>query len=243
MIMKLNLLLKFPQTKIILNSLLLLGVMLISSTVKSQEFATEFDRVYGLDQLLCNGKKYIYKPPPGTQQHQFLFSPGYISGSLTISGKTYSKVSLNYDVFNQELLLRYVSESGSVYYVEVSKAWLSGFSLDSLNFELLSVEKDPHFYQVIGTGGLRILFYYRKNLELDGAVGNYVYHFTHAIRDSFILIDNKLKPFNSTRSMVKQFNPEQRAQLKSYLRKNKVNVKKASDRQMTDMINFIDNLK
>jgi hypothetical protein len=229
--------------KIINYTIIFLLFFLISGTAKSQDAVKVLDRVYGPDQTLCNGKKYSYAPPPGTIGHQYLSSMGYFTGTLSIGEKSYEDVSLNYDLFNQQLLLLYNDEAGDMTILEVSKAWIKDFRVGTMYFEYLSLEKQPRYYQVLGDGAFRILYYWRKDLNLESRGGTPYFTFTPAERDSFVLMDGQLKPFTTNRSFIKLFDPSRQAGIKSYLHKNKIRVKKASDRAMTDMVTFINSTK
>ncbi len=229
--------------KRILRYLFPIFFFLIPVTLLSQDALNVLDRVYGLDQTLCNGKKYTYLILYSTKGHQYLLSPEYIDGSVTIKGTCYQDITLNYDIFNQELLLRYEDEKGILKTIEVSKAWLTNFSLGNMNFEFLNLEQEPRFYQVLGKGPLRILYYWQKYLSLDGTIGSSGYLFTLADRDSFVLMDGQLKRFKTKRSLIRLFEPEHRPKIKSYMRKNKINMKRASDEAMAEMITFIGNIK
>ena len=162
---------------------------------------------------------------------------------MTLKGKCYQDINLNYDIFNQQLLLKFEDETGVLNIIEVSKAWLTSFRRGNLNFEFLNLEQEPRFYQVLGEGPVRILYYWRKNLNLNDAVGSSNFIFTHAIRDSYVLMDGQLKPFRTNRSLIRLFDPGHRPEIKSYLRKNKIKVKETSDQAMAEMITFISNLK
>ena len=214
-----------------------------SGTMQSQDAAKDYDQVYGLDQTLCNGKKYNYFATPGTTGHQYLVSPGYETGSVTLNGKHYQDVILNFDIFNQQLLLQFSDGTGKVNIIEVSQAWLKGFRLGNKNFEFLTLEKEPLFYQVLGEAPVRILYYWRKSLNLNNTIGTSNYVFSAAVRDSFVLMDGKLKPFNSKRSLIRIFDAGHRSEIKSYLRKHKIKIRKASDQVMAEMITFIGHIK
>ena len=71
----------------------------------SQDAAKELDRVFGPDQTLINGEKYDYCPPAGTKGSQYLATPEYLPGSVTLKGKCYRGLTLNYDIYNQQILL------------------------------------------------------------------------------------------------------------------------------------------
>jgi len=229
--------------KSIMRSLLLILFFSCSGTLISQNDVKVLDQVYGLDQTLYNGKKYNYSPPPGTKGDQYLQSPDYIDGSVTLNGKCYQDINLNYDIFNQRLLLQYESETGIRNNIEVSKAWLKSFRMGSMNFEFLDLEQKPRFFQVLGIGQVRILYYWRKNLDVDGSIGSYYLTFTRTVRDSYVLMDGQLKPFKNNRSLIGLFNQKIRQEIKSYMRKNKIKVKKTSDKAMEEMITFIANIK
>jgi hypothetical protein len=214
-----------------------------SGLLFSQNDAKDLDKVYGLDQTLCNGKKYTYSVPASTKGHQFLISPDFISGSVTLKGKSYEGLSLNYDIVNQKLLLQYEDEKGGLKIIEISKAWLTRFHRGTKDFEYLSLEQEPHFYQVLGEGRLRILYYWSKKLVVNDAVGSSNFVFTDALRDPFILKDGQLKRFRTKRNLVRLFEPGQKPAIKSYLHKNKIKLKNATDQEMSELITFIGNLK
>jgi hypothetical protein len=215
----------------------------VSETVQSQQATWQYDKAYGLDQTLCNGKKYNYFLPPGTKGHQYLLSPDYFAGTVTLRGKCFRDVALNYDILNQQLLLKYEVDAGALNIIEVSKAWLTCFNLGNRNFELLDLQQGPCFYQVLGEGPVRILYYWRKNLKLEVAIGSSDYIFSPATRDSYVLINGQLRQYRSKRSLIGIFGPQHRQEIKNYLRRNKIKVNKASDQKMAEMINFIGNIR
>jgi len=228
---------------IIICSFSLIIFFSVPETLVSQDAVNSLDRVYGLDQTLCNGKKYGYSPPPGARGNQYFRSGAYTEGSVTIRGKSYQGLKLNYDIFNQQLLLLYDDETGSMNIIEVSKAWLKNFSLGNLNFEFLDLEQKPRFFQSLGEGPFRIFYYWSKNVEAEGSIGSYYLTFTRAERDSYLFMNGQLKPFSTNRGLIDLFDPQLQPEIKSYLRKHKVNVRKATDQVMEDMITFIGNIK
>ncbi len=229
--------------KVIKYSLLIISIFFISGKLIAQDAVKELDKVYGLDQTLYNGKKYSFIVPPGTSGHQFLQAQLFSDGTLTLKGKEYHDIALNYDIYNQQLLLQYADDNFPVNFIEVSKAWLQSFSLGDMKFRLLQLEKEPQFYQVIGDGPLQILYFWRKTLNLNDVIGTSNFVFSVPLRDSFVLMNRQLKPFKTRRSLIQLFDRGQRQEIKNYMRKNKIKVKKSSDHAMADLINFIGKLK
>jgi len=214
-----------------------------SATLLSQHVEKNSVQVYGLDQILYNGRRYLFIAPAGTTGHPYLNSPLFSVGKLKIKEKTYSDINLNYDIFNQQLLLQYSDGKSFLNIIEVSKAWLKGFTLGTMNFELLLFEQEPRFYQVLGEGQIKILYFWRKTLELNNVVGASNFVFSKALRESFLLKEGQLKPFKSKKSLIQLFPEGQQSKIKSYLRQNKIKLKKASDRTMAEMITYISNIK
>lgn len=223
-------------------TLLIFSLMtgLILPEVSGQGSYTQADELYGLDQALCSGKKYVYESPAGSKGDQYLVSAAYFKGSATIRGKRYEGVFLNYDIFNQLLLMRYVDEMGTLFVIEVSKAWLEGFRLDSMQFEVRG--PDRQIFQIIGDGPVKVRYKYHKNLDLEGNIGNLFFKFSRPFRESEVERGETALPFHSNRSFIRIFAPEKRAPIKEYLHSRKINVKKASDREMVRVVGFINTL-
>lgn len=222
---------------------LVIFVFVFSGKLVSQDSVLDIDRVYGLDQLLYNGKQYTYFLPPGTGGHQFLFSPDYFVGEVTINGKSFEGITLNYDIFNQQLLLRYANESGAFNIIEISKAWLESFRLGDKDFQYLTFDDGPRFYQVLGDGPLFILYYWRKELELDASHGATFFTFSPSLKNQYVLAGDKLLPFRNKRSLISLFDPGHKQEIRNYIHRKKIKLKEASDQAMTELINYIGNLE
>lgn len=226
----------------LIRSLLVTSLICFSGKLMSQELALEIDRVYGLDPLLYNGKKYYYFLPAGTGGNQFLSSADFLKGDMVIRGLKFSGVSMNYDIYNQKLLLQYNDETEATSILEVSEAWLESFHLGEQEYKLLDFANDQRFYQVLGDGPLFILYYWRKELKLDPTSGAHKYNFGPSVKKRFVLIDGELLPFSNKRGLVSLFDAGQRPEIKNYMKSKKIKMKQASDQAMTELINFIGNL-
>jgi hypothetical protein len=225
-----------------MRSFLVILSFLFSQIMFSQEAGFENEKAFGLDPLLYNGKKYTYFLPSGTGGHQFLVSPEYLKGSVTIKGKTYTDLELNYDIFNQELLIRYRNETGATSILEVSEAWLESFSLGDSRFEYIHHENDAGIYQVLGSGSVRILYTWKKELKLETGTNPARYNFTLPKRATSLEIDNTVVPFRSRGSLIKIFPPECNEMIKDYLQQHKIRIKSSSDQSMSRLADFLNGL-
>jgi len=226
-----------------MRSFLVIFLFLFSGNLISQDAVMQLDRVYGLDPLLYNGKQYSYFLPAGTGGNQFLSSGEFTKGDMVIRGIRFLDISLNYDIYNQQLLLTYANETGSFNIIEISKAWLESFRLENLEFRCLSYDNEPHFYQVLGDGPFFIMYYWRKDLKLDATYGAKNFTFTPAMKKKYVLIGDKLRPFSNKQSLVSLFDMQHKPEINNYIQLNRIKIKKASDETMTKLINYISNLE
>jgi hypothetical protein len=125
---------------------------------------------------------------------------------------------LNYDVFNQKLLLKYNDESGAEMIIEVSEAWLEGFSLGESEFKCLDINGEKRIFQVLGDGPYFILYGWRKSLDLNNSVGAERYVFSGPARTQFVLMDGEVRSFGSKASFIKLFKPANKVEIKAYLK-------------------------
>jgi len=226
----------------LIRSLILIFLIFCPGTFSAQDAFREMDQVYGPDPLLYNGKKYSYFLPHGTGGHQFLISEEYLTGEVTVKGIKFDGVALNYDIYNQQLLLQCANETGASNIIEVSRAWLESFRLDTLEFKYLNFDRDPRFYQVLGDKPCQILYYWRKNLKLSNFSGHANYTFLPPVKTRYVLTGGELHPFSSKSSLIAIFDPMHKLEIKNYMKNNKIKLKQASDQVMTELINFIGNL-
>lgn len=214
-------------------------LLLCPGFLLSQNFLKDSNRVFGLDQILYNGKRYLYLPPPASKGHPYFSSKTYTAGTVTLQDHCYCNVFLNYDLLNQQLLLKYRDEKGTLTIIEVSKAWLNKFTLGENTFEYLDLENNPRFFQVLGEGRIKVLYHWRKTLDVELAIGSYYLTYSAPIRETFLLIDGKIEPFRSKQGFLKLLDPQQRDAIKKFMRKNKIRLNKASDQEIKTLIQFI----
>jgi hypothetical protein len=213
------------------------------SCISAQQFRTGVDDVYGFDPSLYNGREYAFFPPLNTGGNQYFSGTGFESGSAKIRGVTYNALILNYDIYNQQLILKYKNSLDVPTLIIISDAWLESFSIKGLNFEIISSQDTlKRIYQVLGSGPNRILYYWQKKLKLNSNEGSKNYFFSDAKKEMNVYSDNRILRYWSNKTFCSLFTTENKIALKEYLRKNKINVKKASDIIMTELILYCNTL-
>jgi hypothetical protein len=100
---------------------------------------------------------------------------------------------------NQHTPSSYSDENGASDIIVISNAWLESFRLGDMEFEYLSFADGPRYYQVIGNGPVRILFYRRKDLKLEVSYGGSLHTFTPPVKSQYVLIEGRSQPFSNKR--------------------------------------------
>ncbi|MHC1707296.1 MAG: hypothetical protein AB9842_07205 [Bacteroidales bacterium] len=228
-----------PLVRILIFSLL----TLLYHTVPAQDENQSVSSLIGIDPVLHNGKQYTYYPPLGTGGHQYYSSSHYPTGKLWIRGNVYENQRLNYDVYNQHLILFYKDADGSGKTIIVSDAWLEAFTLGSSKFIFIpDNDSIKHIYQEIGNGSMKVLFRWRKEWILEPSVGAHMYIFTSPAREMFLFENSSLRAFNNNRSFVNLFKTEEQALVKKYLRQHHIKIKKADTDKIVRLVDYINSI-
>jgi len=229
--------------KILFRTLLFVVLLFTSYVGSAQTSLLPADQVYGLDPLLHNGKYYSFFMPAGTKGSPFLVSPNFVKGSVKIRGINYDHVLLNYDIYNQQLILKYRTRVGKLQLLVISEAWLETFHLGGLNFDMMALQDSiRRIYQVLGTGRKRVLYSWKKSLSLDISYGATNDVFSKPIKETYVLFGSKLMRYKNNKSFVKLFGVENQAILSKHLRRQKINVKKANDQTIGKLIIYCNSL-
>lgn len=211
--------------------------------VSAQQPGADGNNIYGLDPLLYNGRSYTYFLPSTTGGSQYFNDSLFESGSVTIRGVTFNNLSLNYDIYNQGLILKYKNTLAGTKVVIVSDAWLESFRFRDLDFEVItSQDTMKRIYQVLGTGPNRILYFWKKDLELDNVQGSPKYTFTSAKKEMYLYTGGSVLKYRNNKIFYSLFDSDKSTVIKEYLRKNKINVKKVTDKTMTELISYCNSL-
>lgn len=199
--------------------------------------------VYGLDPLLYNGLAYYFNPPSKTQGTQYLFDNFDTDGTITVRGVKFTHQTLNYDVYNQHLILKYKTNIGSVKLLQVSFAWLSSFDLYNRHFEVITTADTlKEIFQSIGQGPLKVLYAYSKKINVGNLAQTSELYFTKELRFKYVYDGTKRSKYKNNRSFVSAFATAYRDSIWKYIRKHKLAVQKANDLQMNDLINYCNSL-
>jgi hypothetical protein len=196
-----------------------------------------------LDPTLINGKQYTFQLPQGVKGHQFLWTNDFVLGSVVAKEQIYNQQLLRYDIYNQQITLKFVNQFGSEKIIVLSDAWLTNFALGETSFEVIAMDNEgKKIFQTIGQREVRVLYAWKKQMKLNGSSGKSYYLFTEPQRDCYIQKSGEIIPYKWNRSFARAFGKNNYSQIIKYLRKNKISVRKASDKEMEELLNFCNSI-
>lgn len=209
----------------------------------AQKTESSFDQVYGFDPLLYNGKVYNFFPSPGTSGTQYFIDDFDTGGIVRLRGKTFTGVALNYDLLNQQLILKYKSSIGSNRMIILSDAWLEEFEIGGSHFRLLS-DNDTvkRIYKVLGDGKDKVLYFLTRELLLDNTKAGGMHYFTAIKTKISVLTSGRIVNVRNNRGFIAAFEPINQDPIKKYIHKQKINVRKATEQSMNELINYCSSL-
>lgn len=200
-----------------------------------------FDRTYGSDYNLLNGRQYyLYY---SSNSHPFLNTEQSLPGGLVIRGMSYQGVPINYDLFQQEVILQYITSSGETRHVILNRELVDEFILDDRVFRSVQVDgRQDGYAQVIEAGGLSFYIFYIKKLNYTPSTNTTPYHYTRASKRIYLDTGEHVSPVSSRNSFLQLFEPGQLANIKQFMRRGNLRLKKATDAELKALLDYCSQL-
>lgn len=175
------------------------------------------------NQILYNGKVWrnLYYNVKGDQ---FLFSSEFLNGSLTINGKTYKNLSINYDIYNDEI----ISPTNHSSILQLNKEMVDSFTLvfGVKTYSFINVTEDSlagikGYVNVLYNGKSALYIKYKKEIQALAVDDKYdLFYRTYKI---YFLRNGIVYQINSKRDLFKIM-VEDKTQIKDFIKKNKLTV-------------------
>jgi len=196
---------------------------------------------YGPDQVLINGlypEDYILD----ATGHPFLLDTVFHSGYLVLHHKKFENVYLQYNIFDQNIIVTtHAGENGYLQVIPPNK-FVSEFKMDNKLFRKYCFDgANEHYYQVVYDGSIRFLYSYAKKRFVSYNRSKYsTFTFSKEARKSYLLINQKLCEFKNLGSFLQYF-PESRVPgIKAYCKKEKINFSRATDQEIEKLMKYCD---
>jgi hypothetical protein len=197
-----------------------------------------FDHLNGPDYNLLNGRQY--ELPYAGNSHPYFNTDLFRPGSLLLNGEAYDSVTINYDIFDQQLILQYPgSLSGHDLKVVLNRKSIDYFKIDGLTFRLMSFpETGNSFFQLVSSGNISCFLRWEKRLNRSTYTGNTSYKYSKQSREIYLQMEGQLYVVRNKSSFTGIFDEAYQEEIKGFLRREKIRFRNASDKELGRLMNF-----
>lgn len=209
----------------------------------SEEYFEEIyhfaNKKYGIHQQLINGNYYEFRNNH-TGEHPFLFENKFSDTELKFRETEYNGIITKYDLYDQSLILKSNLDNYQVTTL-LPIEFVTEFSFDGMLFKKYSFNNEaPAYFQVVAQEDvIACLYYWYKTREEHLENNNISYYkYSESKHKNYLLIDDKIGRYRNNRSFVRLFPMNVQREILSYLKLEKLKVKKVADNQMSGIIQF-----
>jgi len=194
---------------------------------------------YGIDHELVNGIE-LYNLYRHVKYHPYYLGEESLQGSVTLSGKRFDHLIINYDIYNQWLVLDYKELSGGINKVILEPLHTDGFQLGGNYFEKLALDdRGLLFYQVIRVNDLTCYIHWKKMMASISNNINFGEGFSDPWRTFFLEYEGTIYPFSNRRNFASIFSGTSGREISVYMRKNNIRFRKVSIQNLTGLLEHI----
>lgn len=208
---------------------------------ETQQFKSSQQDPLKENQILYNGKVWrnLYYNVKGDQ---FLFSSEYLNGSLSINGKTYKNLSINYDIYNDEI----ITPTNHSSILQMNKEMVDSFTLvfGVKTYSFINITEDSlagikGYVNVLYTGKSALYIKYKKEIQLLAVDDKYdLFYRTYKI---YFLKHGIVYKINNKRDLLKLI-VEYKTQIKEFIKKNKLAVTSKVPESFVPVLRYYDSI-
>jgi hypothetical protein len=205
----------------------------------AQEQSCQYNR---FDADLYNGTIYNFGSAH-IRGHQFLEKEMFDTGSITIDKQSFSGLLLNYDIFNQEVLLK----SGKGFQekiISLPVETIKSFSIGDRHFIVAFEEnRSAIIYETIGDLNFKFIRSWSKEMKTVNDNSIYNYEFSKPLHDTYFSNGEYMQQLRWRKDVLEVFPETNRSDVKKFLRKNKIRFRSASSAELLELIRYRYTLK
>jgi len=201
------------------------------------------EKQYGPDPDLLNGRKYnfIYRSAEG---NPFFEVPGVVSSNIQIKGKLYVDQRIRFDIYNQLIILEFKDVSGARSSIVLNDEVVDYFTLGYLHFKKFSGKDGlERFGQLVYLDSISCIYFWKKDYLSELEDGQRYYRFSGPVRDAVIISGAQIKAYGNKKSFLKCFQKRDRKKIKSRMREERINPRKANVLEMQSLLKYINQLQ
>jgi len=195
----------------------------------------------GFNPDVHNGRIYNFGSSR-VEGHQFFESEEFSRENVTLDNITYEGLEMNYDIYNQEVLIQYDSRF-FMKTISIPIELLSEFTIRGHNFVVLhDKEGDITIYELISDMDVIMLRKWFKGMQVSTDDDIYDYKFSKPEKPLYIHESTGIEKIGSKRDFIDFFPETGKADIRKFIRKNKVRFRSASNSELKDLLHFCNTL-
>lgn len=193
------------------------------------------------NQILYNGKvwrnNYTF-----VKGDQFMLSKDYLQGSVSINGKTFNNLNVNYDIYNDEI----ITPSNHGTFIQLNKEMVDSFTLvfQLKTYRFKNLQGDSlaglkGFVNVLYSGRSSLYVKYKKEIQLLAIDDKFdLFYQTHKV---YFVKDGIANQITNKNELLKVLGKD-KARVKDFMKKNKLRVSKKLPESFIPVIRYYDSI-
>jgi len=210
-----------------------------------EELISLSNNIFGKDTRLVIGR--IYSPPHiKAKGNPYIKGLDWLPGNVNINGNNFSGLKLNYDIFQDNLIYLDESPDGSMKVLLLNKNQVEKFEIEDHSFLTLrpSMVKnitESQYFEVLYQGEISLFNMWTKAFEAVTTQEFPSGRFMDLKVTRYLLKNNELHKVNNRYALLKLCE-DRKEEIKKYLRKNRIIVRKGRDEQLAGLIEYYNSL-
>ena len=230
--------------KLVFTFLMTFGLMVFAQAQEVEKLYKQTEQIYSTDDLLVNGQIYI-PTRPRAKGSPYFGEKEFVKGSVQIKGREFKDVLLRYNLEDQRLILRVAIESGKIITIVLNSKLIDYFIIGGQRFiyvdSFLDDVEVSGFYVLVYKGSFAFLIKYEKSFRAVYDIQTPNGSYTDMKSDYFIFDGNKLIGVSKKKMLLNYFLP-QKKEINSFMRKQKIQYKKASMISLNHLMKYCDSI-
>jgi hypothetical protein len=198
------------------------------------------DSDYGSDDMLINGR--IYVPLHSLAEgHPYFQTIDWILGHVFVRGKTFEDVKLKFDIELDEFILYIEDKYGRKNYLVLNHHYVDSVAMGKYLFvntaTLPEVGRDIGYAERVYNSDLIFLVKYNKDFKKQYSESKPYGEYSKQNSDRYIAERGRLVKVTTRNSFLNYFEAHKK-ELKRYMKKQKINYKKANSGELHNLLNY-----
>lgn len=204
------------------------------------ELIAQAEKIHSADDELINGAVYPL-PNPRIKGDPYL-KDVWTPSVLYINNSSYDQLLIKYDLTIDNIILKIEIEKGVEQLVNVNKFQVDSFKLGNSKFvNSMTIDKDtesPTYYEELGKGNYVLFIKYEKIFIKEYNNITPYGKYSSVREDLFLFYNNQMHSIDRKSAFLDHFSAERQAKIKSFMKSNNINYRKASKQELVKLIEF-----